>query len=90
MKFDPPELQELAEAVSEMVIKKLCLLPPKNGQTDGLLDVKGIANYLEISRTKVYKMIKENGIPYKRIGGCIRFKKEEVDSYFDSKKGTMD
>lgn len=85
MKFDPDEMQELARAVCDMVVKELRPLLLENGQTSNkLVDVRGIADYLEISRTKVYKMIKENSIPYKRIGGCIRFKKEEVDAYFDS------
>lgn len=87
MRFDPDEIDQLAEAISKKIIERLRpLLPPKGGQVvEGLLDVKGIANHLKISRTKVYKMIKENGIPYKRIGGCIRFDKEEVDAHF--KKG---
>lgn len=93
MKFEPSELQELARAISGMVSETVIeglrpLLTPKNGQViDGLLDVKGISEYLKVSKTEVYKRIRENRIPYRRIGRGIRFKKEEVDAYFDSKKG---
>ncbi|MCB4790528.1 MAG: helix-turn-helix domain-containing protein [Elusimicrobia bacterium] len=46
-----------------------------------ILDVKEIAKYLKFSTKKVYKLLKNNEIPFKKIGGQYRFVKSEIDRW---------
>jgi excisionase family DNA binding protein len=46
-------------------------------QTDPL-KVGEVAEFLGISRQKVYKMVANSEIPYMRIRGCIRFSPEQL------------
>jgi excisionase family DNA binding protein len=44
----------------------------------GPLRVREVAEFLGISRQKVYKMVANSEIPYLRIRGCIRFSPEQL------------
>ena len=44
-----------------------------------LLKVNETAKKLNISRGKIYKMIKNGQIPYIEIGGCIRIPEDKID-----------
>lgn len=37
-----------------------------------------MANFLKISRSKAYSLIKEKDFPIVKIGKCIRIKKDEL------------
>ncbi|HIH97152.1 MAG TPA: helix-turn-helix domain-containing protein, partial [Thermoplasmata archaeon] len=41
-----------------------------------LMTVEEIANYLNFSERTIYTMIKRNKIPYIKVGGRYRFKRE--------------
>jgi excisionase family DNA binding protein len=42
------------------------------------LTVSEVAEFLGVSRQKVYKMVANSEIPYLRIRGCIRFSPEQL------------
>jgi len=51
---------------------------------DNYWDIKDLSSYLKIKTKTLYAMISE--IPHYRIGRLIRFKKEEIDSWLESKR----
>lgn len=50
-----------------------------------LMTVEEIANYLNFSERTIYTMIKKNKIPYIKVGGQYRFKRETVDEWLQKK-----
>lgn len=49
-----------------------------------LLTVDEVADYLRIKVTSLYRLTREKKIPFYKIGGSIRFKKVEMESYLES------
>jgi len=48
-----------------------------------LFDIKQISKYLNIKEKTIYCKVESGEIPYYRIGGLIRFKKDEIDTWLD-------
>lgn len=48
---------------------------------DALLDVKGLADYLNVSERQVETLIAEGHIHPLWIGGCRRFDRKAIDAY---------
>ena len=51
-----------------------------------LLTVKEVLKYLRISRTSLYRLIKEQDFPCIKLGGKLLFRKHEIDKYLETKK----
>jgi excisionase family DNA binding protein len=49
--------------------------------SEGLMNINGASIYLKLSIRKLRELIKDNEIPFVRIGGCIRFIKEDLDRW---------
>lgn len=50
-----------------------------------LINVKLLAKYISSPIASVYKMVRNNEIPYKRIGeASIRFDLREIDNWIDN------
>ncbi len=48
-----------------------------------LLTVKDIADLLQLSQVKVYRMISDHGLPSIKIGGSRRFRPSEVYAWIE-------
>jgi excisionase family DNA binding protein len=46
-----------------------------------VMDIKELAGYLKIGKSKIYAMIRARQIPASRIGRQYRFSKEVIDSW---------
>ena len=46
-----------------------------------VMDIKELADYLGIGKSKIYNLIRQRKIPASRIGRQYRFSKEVVDSW---------
>jgi len=49
--------------------------------TDKWLTIEQIADYLQVSREKMYKLCQNDKIPASKVGGQWRFDIEEVDAW---------
>ena len=58
-------------------------MPPVAENSFPLLSVKEAAAYLGMSRDWVYERMKSL-IPHDKIGGALRFRKEDIDRYIAS------
>lgn len=50
-----------------------------------IMDIKELSDYLGISRTTIYNLIKKKKIPASKIGKQYRFSKDVVDSWLKDK-----
>lgn len=48
---------------------------------NSLLTVSDMANFLKISRSKAYELVKNESFPIIKIGKCIRINKNELFKY---------
>jgi excisionase family DNA binding protein len=52
----------------------------------GFLSPKELAVYLSISIPTIYRLIEKRQLPFNKIGGSLRFKKEDVDKYLEESR----
>jgi excisionase family DNA binding protein len=53
----------------------------QEGKFKEVMDIKELADYLGIGKSKIYGLIRQRKIPASRIGRQYRFSKEVVDSW---------
>ena len=51
-----------------------------------LLTLKDLADYLNISRRTVYRLLNGESLPAYRIGKNMRFKREDIDEWLKDQK----
>jgi excisionase family DNA binding protein len=52
--------------------------PPAVPRRDGLWDVNDVARYLKVSRSWVYHRAEAGLLPYRRVGGLLRFEPDQI------------
>ena len=50
------------------------------------LDIKELSSYIKIKEKTIYYLVSKGRVPHYRIGKLVRFKKEEIDKWMDSKR----
>ena len=50
------------------------------------LDIPGLCTYLEIKKQTAYSWVYQKKIPYLKIGRLVKFDKQEIDRWIDSKR----
>ena len=48
------------------------------------LTVKELCEWIRLSRSKVYSLLKDNKIPHAKVGGKILFDKEKIKVWIDN------
>lgn len=64
-----------------MAKKKKSSKKPFTGQVPDVMDIKTLAQYLGMGRSKIYGLIRLKRIPASRIGRQYRFSKTLVDAW---------
>ena len=74
------------EAIANEVAETLKPLIAKNGESeeDEFLDVKGLAQYLKVSKQWIYERTHLNKIPHLKIDGQLRFKRKDIDKWVNT------
>jgi excisionase family DNA binding protein len=52
---------------------------------DEILTLKQIAEYLKCHPSSVYRLIRDGGVPYFRLGSDYRFQKSTIDNWISKK-----
>ena len=75
--------QELVDQIAEKVINRLKPVISANGkhEEDTLLDVSGLASYLQCSKQWIYQRTSLKEIPYLKLDGQLRFRKKDIDKW---------
>lgn len=83
--IDEKEIQLIAERLAE-ILKPLLAHQGKDHQDDTILDVKGLCDYLKVSKRWVYERTRFHEIPFFRISTQeIRFKKQDIYDWLESR-----
>lgn len=53
-----------------------------------LMDVKEVAKYLKLDEQTIYRKVDAKTIPFIKVGGVIRFRKESIEKWLN--KTTVD
>ncbi len=54
---------------------------PFSGEVPEVMDIKALAQYLGMGRSKIYGLIRQKKVPASRIGRQYRFSKPLVDAW---------
>jgi excisionase family DNA binding protein len=58
-------------------------------KTDGLLDVKDVAEFLGLAVGTVYHLVSQRRIPVVRLSPrCLKFRRSEIEAWIESKSET--
>ncbi len=52
-----------------------------------VLTVKELSELIKLSKSKIYSLVENKEIPYRRIDGAVRFIDIEIFKWFDAKRG---
>lgn len=50
-----------------------------------ILTIEEAAKYLRVSKSTLYKLVREGGVPGQKVGRHWRFSKSAIDQWFQSK-----
>ena len=51
-----------------------------------ILTIKQVSDFLQVNERTIYKLAKSGDIPSFKVGGQWRFKREDIDSWIETKK----
>lgn len=54
--------------------------------TGDLITIKEVAEYLKIAEKTIYRMAAEGKIPAYKVGGSWRFRRKEVEQWFEKQR----
>ena len=50
---------------------------------ENILGIEGLAKYLDVSKSTLYKLAKEGKLPGQKVGKHWRFRQETIDKWLD-------
>ena len=83
IELEHEDIQGIATRIVEM-IKPLLKPCVKTGDEDVIFDIRGLAHYLKVYESWLYKQVSFKAIPYFKCGKYIRFKKSAIDKWVES------
>ncbi len=54
-----------------------------NEKEDKIIDITGLSQYLDVSKSTLYKLAQEGKLPGQKVGKHWRFRKDTVDKWLD-------
>lgn len=73
------------DLITEKVVERLRPLFKANGkEPDTIFDVLGLAEYLKVEPSWIYKQVSLGKLPHFRAGKYTRFKKSAMDRWIDN------
>ncbi len=70
---------KLVETIVKKVVEEIKPLLKHEPKNDSLMDVKGLADYLQVKESWVYEKVHKRGIPFYKAGKFPRFRKKYID-----------
>ena len=55
-----------------------------------VMTAEEVATYLNISRSTVYRLAERGEIPVTRVGRSLRFTRESIDEWLESRRGDLE
>jgi excisionase family DNA binding protein len=83
IELESHDIESIAQRVSE-VLRPMLSNQEKNGDKEIIIDVNGLAEYLQVDISWVYKQVSLRGIPFFKTGKYSRFRKMDIDKWIES------
>ena len=85
MKFElePQDIEEIAQRVITL-LRPMLRENGEGSEKDTIFHVNGLAEYLHVDPSWVYKQVSMKTIPYFKTGKYPRFKKKDIDKWIES------
>ncbi len=58
----------------------------EHNQPKAFLSPEELAEFLSVSKATVYRLAGRRKLPFHRIGGMLRFKRQEVEKYLEDER----
>jgi excisionase family DNA binding protein len=82
LEIEVEDIDAIAEKVSEK-LKPLLSRIEGHGEKDVIFDVKGLAEYLHVDASWIYKQVSLKTIPFSKKGKYLRFRKKDIDKWME-------
>jgi len=82
--LEPQDIEAVAQRVLEL-LSPIITRTNKDMECDDILDVEGLAAYLKVEASWIYKQVQLKAIPYIKTGKYIRFRKSAIDKHLEKK-----
>ncbi|MHC4183358.1 MAG: helix-turn-helix domain-containing protein [Planctomycetota bacterium] len=76
----------LIDTIVEKVVERLKPLLNNSPEGDELMDVRGLAEYLNVTKQWVYEKTHSNAIPYYKVGKYPRYRRSKIDEWLLEKE----
>jgi excisionase family DNA binding protein len=76
------------ETIAQRVLELIRPVVSNNGKSDNnemVFDVKGLAEYLHVKPSWIYKQMSLKTIPFFKTGKYSRFRKKDIDKWIESR-----
>jgi excisionase family DNA binding protein len=83
IELESHDIESIAQRVSE-VLRPMLSNQARSGDKDIILDVNGLAKYLQVDTSWVYKQVSLRTVPFFKTGKYSRFKKKDIDQWIES------
>ena len=85
LKFSPEDLDTLAARIVEKLGRFIEKQIKPQGE-DIIFDVQGLAEYLSVKDTWVYRKVSDGDIPHFKVGKYPRFRKIAIDRWLKTRE----
>src|SRR5262249_28112377 len=65
-------------------------VPPSEFGPGFLMNTDEVRSYLRVSRTQLWRLVKEEGFPFFKVGGEYRYRKSDVDAWLEAQRDLPD
>jgi len=79
--LEPEDLQAIAGKIMEILSP--VLTRPGKIEEDTIFDVQGLADYLKVDISWVYKAVQMHQVPFFKAGKYTRFRKSAIDKHIE-------
>jgi len=59
---------------------------PMGDKMDDVLTIEELSSYLKISKSTLYKLVREGKVPSQKVGRHWRFRKEAIDRWLEESR----
>ncbi len=83
--LEPQDIEAIASRVAE-ILRPALVRNGVNEAGDTIFDVRGLAEYLKVSKKWIYEHVQFKEIPHYKIKGQLRFSRKDIDKWMSGYK----
>jgi len=81
LELEEKDINAIARKVADTISPMISANTAQVEQLDEYFDIEGLAGYLKVEKSWVYRRVSEKRIPYFKVGKFPRFRKTEIDNW---------